>query len=96
VLLCEISNPKSFKPTEHERQAIAIALVATTPQMAQMQLLKNEKLSYGCESLLKLGLLNVDGNGGITVSDGGYDLAQAQALWDGSQPTEQATQLASQ
>jgi len=94
MLLNELHQPKSYKPTEHERMALSVAMVSDTPQMAHQQLIKDPKLEYSATQLQILGFLHYDGEGGIVVTDAGYELAQAQSLWDGDQPTDEASTLA--
>lgn len=96
MLLSEVATrqPEAYKPTEHERKALAIVIVSDTPQMADMQLSRDEKLNYSKENLVDMGFL-ADINGGIELTDTGNALISAQALTDDSgQPSEEAQQLA--
>lgn len=95
MLLIEIKQPQAYKPTDHERAVLAIVAVSDTPQMAAMQVSKNEKLSFSKDNLVDLGFI-ADFEGGLQLTDTGTALIQAQALTDDmGGPSEEARQLAS-
>lgn len=94
MLLNELKQPQSYKPTEHERIALAIVISSDTPQMADIQLSNNAKLAYSRDKLLDLGFITKDLENGITLTDIGMQLAQAQALSDSTGATSVASEVA--
>ena len=94
MLLEDLTTPEGYKPTETERVVISLTLIADSPQLAVMQIDSDSNRYYAMNKLIHLGLIDRTEDDGVELSSSGQELAQAQGLSDGGQPTETATELA--
>lgn len=84
---------KSFRPTNTQKQIMAMVLSAPTPKVAAEQISAHINLKAAREQLAQLGLLTYTGNS-AALTDRGMALAYSENIADeGGQLTDQGQQL---
>ena len=84
---------KSFRPTNTQKQIMAMVLSAPTPKVAAEQISAHINLKAAREQLAQLGLLTYTGNS-AALTDQGMALAHSENIADeGGQLTDQWQQL---